>query len=264
MTWFQRIRASCPLAHLAGSPAITIVLLVCAAFGLLALAPTLFSVHLPGNQVGYEPTQPIAFSHRLHAGEMQVACVYCHSGAERSRHAGVPAANVCMNCHRFVTTTMGAVRAEDEAAKKEKRTPRLIVSPEIQKLYDAVGFVPSAQPVSGNQQSAIASNTERRSQTPIAWIKVHNLPDFAYFDHRPHVNAGVTCQTCHGPVETMERVRQARDLSMGWCVNCHRGVDGAGIDGKGNFTSLPAPAATGAKPVMHRVYASIDCQTCHY
>lgn len=252
MSWFQQHRASCPLAHLVGSPAITIVLLVCVGFGLLALAPNLASVHLPGNQIGYEPTQPVAFSHRLHAGEMQISCVYCHSGAERSRHAGVPAANVCMNCHRFASTTIGAVRAEDELAKKQNRAPRHIVSPEIQKLYDALALGPDLKA------------DANRTPAPIRWVKVHNLPDFVYFDHRSHVNAGVTCQTCHGPVETMERVRQVQDLSMGWCVNCHRGVDRAGIDGKGNFTSLPAPAAPGPKPVTHRVYASIDCQTCHY
>ena len=252
MSWFQQHRASCPLAHLVGSPAITIVLLVCVGFGLLALAPNLASVHLPGNQIGYEPTQPVAFSHRLHAGEMQISCVYCHSGAERSRHAGVPAANVCMNCHRFLSTTIGAVRAEDELARKENRAPRHIVSPEIQKLYDALALGPDLKA------------DANRTPAPIRWVKVHNLPDFVYFDHRSHVNAGVTCQTCHGPVETMERVRQVQDLSMGWCVNCHRGVDRAGIDGKGNFTSLPAPAAPGPKLVTHRVYASIDCQTCHY
>jgi hypothetical protein len=257
MSWFQQHRANCPLAHLAGSPAITIVLLVCVAFGLLALAPNLASSHLPGNQQGYEPTQPIAFSHRLHAGELQVACVYCHSGAERSRHAGVPAANVCMNCHRFVTAPMGAVRAEDEIAKKENRAPRLIVSPEIQKLYDAVGFLPG-------KTGQAPPDADHQPRNAIAWIKVHNLPDFVYFDHRPHVNAGVACQACHGPVESMERVRQVQDLSMGWCVNCHRGVNRAGVDGKGNFTSLPAPAAKGPKPVTRRVYASTDCQTCHY
>ncbi len=264
MSWFQQHRSGCPLARLAGSPAITIVLIVCVAFGLLALAPNLASVHLPGNQIGYEPAQPIAFSHRLHAGELQISCLYCHSGSERSRHAGIPAANVCMNCHRFVSATMGAVRAEDEQAKKENRAPRLIVSSEIQKLYDAVGFLPAAPSRGGNQTPAAVIANARTPAGPIAWVKVHNLPDFVYFDHRPHVNAGVACQTCHGPVETMERVRQVQDLSMGWCVNCHRGVDRAGIDGKGNFTSLPAPAASGPKPVTHRVYASTDCQTCHF
>ncbi len=264
MSWFQQHRASCPVAHLAGSPAITIVLLVCVAFGLLVLAPNLASSHLPGNQQGYEPAQPITFSHRLHAGELEVACVYCHAGAERSRHAGVPAANVCMNCHRFVTAPMGAIRAEDELAKKEHRAPRRIVSPEIQKLYNAVGFTPPQAAAANRPPTALPSSIGNRATTPIAWIKVDNLPDFVYFDHRPHVNAGVTCQTCHGPVETMERVRQVQDLSMGWCVNCHRGVDRAGLDGKGNFTSAPAPANRGPKPVTHRVYASVDCQTCHY
>ncbi|MGI9100977.1 MAG: cytochrome c3 family protein [Terriglobales bacterium] len=264
MAWFEQHRANCPLARLAGSPAITIVLLVAVGFGLLALAPKLGSTHLPGNQIGYEPTQPIAFSHRLHAGELQVQCLYCHSGAERSRHAGIPAANVCMNCHRFVSAPMGAVRAEDEQAKKESRASRLIVSTEIQKLYTAVGFDPAAKSPTGNRQSAIPSTSDHQPSTPIAWVKIHNVPDFVYFDHRPHVNAGVACQSCHGPVETMERVRQVQDLSMGWCVNCHRGVDRAGLDGKGDFTSAPAPAAVGMKPVIRRVYASTDCQTCHY
>lgn len=229
------------MLNAAASPLLTTVLLVGIGFAVLATMPNLAQVSLPGNQQKYEPVQPIAFSHRLHAGEMQVACLYCHSGAERSRHAGIPAASTCMNCHRFVGTTFGAVRAEDEQAKKEGRPVRRIVSPEIQKLYDAV-----------NQQR------------PIQWVKIHNLPDFVYFDHRPHVNAGVACQSCHGPVETMERVRQVEGLSMGWCVNCHRNVNRAGVDGKGNFTSLPAPAAATAQPVTHRLYASIDCNVCHY
>src|SRR5574340_1826583 len=115
--------------QLAASPAVTIVLLVLVAFGLLALMPNLSAVHLPGNQLGYEPAQPIAFSHRLHAGELQVSCLYCHFGAERSHHAGIPAASVCMNCHGFVTAPLGAVRAEDEQARQEGRKPRRIVSP---------------------------------------------------------------------------------------------------------------------------------------
>lgn len=236
----------------AGSPIITIVLLVGVAFGVLLIAPDVRMLNLPGIQTGYEPAQPIAFSHRLHAGELQVSCLYCHSGAERSRHAGIPAANVCMNCHRFVIAPFGAVRAEDQQARKEKRDPRRIVSPEIQKIYDALALNDKFQ------------RDPTREPNPIAWTKVHNLPDFAYFDHRPHVNAGVACQTCHGPVETMERVRQVSNLTMGWCVNCHRQVNATGLDGKGNFTSAPAPASTGVKPVTHRVYASIDCTTCHF
>ncbi|HWR35899.1 MAG TPA: cytochrome c3 family protein [Clostridia bacterium] len=240
------------LKHVAGSSVTTILLLVALGFALLTAAPNLATVHLPGNQAGYEPAQPIAFSHRLHAGELNVQCLYCHSGAERSRHAGIPTANTCMNCHRFVTTTRGAIRAEDELAQQEKRSPRRIVSPEIQKIYDALALDDKLQREPG------------KAQQSLAWTKVYNLPDFVYFDHRPHVNTGVACQSCHGPVETMERVRQTGDLSMGWCVNCHRGVNRNGLDGKGNFTSAPAPAAASVKQATRQVYASTDCATCHY
>src|SRR5512146_2627161 len=146
MCWWQQHRRKCPLARVAASPAITIVLLVCVGFGVLALAPDLRSVHLAGNQIGYEPGQPIAFSHRLHSGELQVACVYCHSGADRSRHAGIPAAATCMNCHRFITATRGALREEEAQAKKENRPRRRIVSAEIQKLYDALALDSRLQP----------------------------------------------------------------------------------------------------------------------
>jgi len=191
------------------------------------------TIHLPSNQQGYQPEQPIQFSHRLHAGDMQIGCLYCHSGAERSRNAGIPAASVCMNCHKFVTAPFGSIRAESDDAAKEKRAVRPIVSPEIQKLYDAVGFVP-------NQPADAA-----RPQTPIVWNKVYSVPDYVRFDHRPHVTAGVTCQSCHGPVETMERVSQIPDLSMGWCVNCHRDATLNGVGGK------PAKA-------------TLDCSACHY
>ena len=155
-----------------------------------------------------------------------------------------------MNCHRFVPAPFGAIRAEDELAKKEKRAPRPMVSPEIRKLYDALALGPDRKPDPAKQPR------------PIVWVKVHNVPDFVYFDHRPHVNGGVSCQSCHGPVETMERVRQTSDLSMGWCVNCHRGVQRSGVNG--NFESLPAPRAKGPMPVTHRLNPSIDCKTCHF
>jgi len=211
----------------------TIVLLVAVAFSALALSPKMGALRLPGNQHGYEPAQPIDFSHRLHAGELQIPCLYCHSAAEKGRYAGVPAASVCMNCHRFVTAPLGAVRAEDELAKQEKRPPRKIVSPELAKLYAALGLGEDMKP------------SAAREVRPIEWIRVHNLPDFAHFDLLAHVTAGVTCQTCHGPVETMERVRQVPDLSMGWCVNCHRAANQTGIAGKA-------------------VHASIDCAVCHF
>jgi hypothetical protein len=201
---------------------LTIVLGVAVVFSGALLASRSSMFRLPGNNQGYEPVQPIAYSHRLHAGELQIQCQYCHFGADKSRHAGIPPASVCMNCHKFVTASVGAMRAEDELAEKEQRSPRPVVSAELRKLYDAV-----------------------EHGRPIAWTRIHSLPDFAHFDHRPHVNAGVACQQCHGPVETMERVRQVADLSMGWCVNCHRDADRTGVLGK-------------------RVDASINCSTCHY
>jgi Cytochrome c7 and related cytochrome c len=202
-------------------------------FSTLYLVTRAGGVHLPGNQQDYEPAQPIAYSHRLHAGELRMQCMYCHFSAEKSRHAGIPPAAVCMNCHGLVTASFGVVRAEEELAAKEGRKPRTVVSPELKKIYDALGLDDNRKP------------DPARALTPIAWTRVYKLPDFVYFDHRAHVNAGVVCQTCHGPVETMERMRQVPDLSMGWCVNCHRQVTRNGVDGK-------------------KVFASIDCSTCHY
>jgi hypothetical protein len=213
---------------------VTIVLALATLLAAILLVPRLGAVRYPGYHQGYEPAQPIAFSHRLHAGELQVTCLYCHAGAETSRHAGIPPAATCMNCHKNVTTTFGAVREEDERAQKENRTPALQVSTELRKLYDALAVDPASMtPV-----------TSRQPQ-PITWTKVHNVPDYVYFDHRSHVGAGVSCQQCHGAIETMERVRQVESLSMGWCVNCHRQVNQTGVAGR-------------------QVYASIDCTTCHH
>jgi hypothetical protein len=212
---------------------VTIVLLVGLAYGLVALVPRLQSQRLPGNQLGYEPVQPIAFSHRLHAGELQISCVYCHHGAETSKHAGIPTSSLCMNCHKFVSAPLAVARAEESKTKEENRPPKRAVSSELHKLYEALALDDELQPVPG------------KSARGVNWVQVHNLPAFACFDHRAHVGAGVSCQHCHGPVETMERVRQVNTLSMGWCVNCHREVTERGVAGKG-------------------VRPSTDCSACHY
>ena len=212
---------------------LTALLLIGLSYNLLAVTPRIANWRLPGDQQDYEPVQPIASSPRVHAGEMQIPCLYCHFGAERSRHAGIPPANVCMNCHMFVTAPVGAVRAEDELAAKEKRPARRIISPELKKLYTALALDDQLKP------------DPALKPQPIQWVKIHNVPDFVYFDHRPHVKVGVECQTCHGSVELMERVRQIQPLSMGWCVNCHRDATAMGVNGK------PANA-------------SIDCGSCHY
>ena len=201
---------------------VTIVLAIAALFSAIALVPRVVAMRLPGNNAGFEPAQPIVFSHRLHAGDLNIQCEYCHSGAQRSRHAGIPAASICMNCHRFISAKRADVRAEEELAKLQHRKARQVTSPEINKLYLAI-----------------------RNGRPLRWNRIHEVPDFVYFDHRPHVAAGLECQKCHGPVETMERVRQIEALNMGWCVNCHRGRDGTVVKG------LP-------------VKANADCSACHF
>ncbi len=201
---------------------VTIVLAVAVVFCGIALVPRLLAMRLPGNHAGFEPAQPILFSHRQHAGELGINCEYCHSGAQRSRHAGIPAASACMNCHKFISAKRADVRAEEELAKKEHRKPRPVTSPEINKLYTAL-----------------------KLQQPLRWNRIHQVPDFVYFDHRPHVAAGLQCQKCHGPVETMERVRQIEPMNMGWCVNCHRGRDGTIVKG-------------------HPAKANSDCSACHF
>lgn len=201
-------------------------------FGSVILGSHLWAARLPGNQQGYEPTQPIAFSHRLHAGELKVGCLYCHPGAEQGRHAGIPPAGLCMNCHKTVTAPLGVVRDEEARAKAEGRKPRPIVSPELRKLYDSLGLDEKLAPAPG------------APARPLEWRRVHTLPAFSKFDHRAHVGAGVDCRVCHGAVDGMERVRQEERLSMGWCVNCHRETARTGV---------------ALKPVS----PSLDCTACH-
>lgn len=211
----------------------TLVLVVGIGLAVLTLLPRLGDLRGAGNNQGYEPVQPVAYSHRLHAGELRIECQYCHSGAQRSRYAGIPAAEVCMNCHSYIKAPRSAVRAEELAAEEEGRTPRRVVSAELKKLYDALALDEDLAPAVG------------REPQPIRWQRIHQLPDFVYFDHRPHVAAGVQCQKCHGPIETMERVRQVESLSMGWCVDCHRDPLGKG----GSALDPVAPT---------------DCVSCHY
>jgi formate-dependent nitrite reductase cytochrome c552 subunit len=189
---------------------------------------------MPGNQQGYQPQQPIDFSHRLHAGELTIACLYCHYGAEKSRHAGIPATNICMNCHRYVIASIDNIRLEEVRAKKENRKPRQIVSQEIEKIYATLGL---------NIQLEEIPDAKKE---PIRWTKIHNVPDYVYFSHEPHVAAGVDCVDCHGDVRTMDQVRQVNDLGMGWCLKCHRDSQ--------NIRDI----------VPERTQLLSDCATCHY
>jgi hypothetical protein len=205
--------------------------------GFIVLAQTA-KVRLPGNHQGYEPVQPIAYSHRLHAGELGIDCLYCHHGAETSRHAGIPSASVCMNCHKTVTAGFDDVLQERERAEREGGDPVRLVSPELRKLYDAMGLDEELLPTGVLGE-------------PIAWKRVHNVPDFVYFDHRVHVARGLACETCHGPVQSMERIEQFSDLSMGWCIGCHR-------DNPRTSPGLPEGSA------LPEGHATTDCSACHF
>ncbi len=190
------------------APAAWLIALFCAVLGCRV-----------GTQQGHAPEQPIAFSHALHAGLYEVDCQYCHAGAERSRHAGVPAASVCLNCHARVKTD----------------------SPEIQRL---TAFV--------------------TSDRPVPWLKVHRLPDFAFFSHASHVGAGLACQTCHGPVEQMVRVAQKETMAMGWCLDCHRQTREARIDAPLPLATLAAARLPDADKIPPRhLLPPTDCSACH-
>jgi len=142
---------------------------------------------------GYKPEQPIKYSHKLHAGDMKISCIYCHSGAEKGKTAGVPSLNVCMNCHKFVKQGPTGDKTE------------------IAKIYKALDYDPD-------------KGTYGNNPKPIQWARVHNLPDLAYFNHSQHYVVGkIECQTCHGPVQdSMTVAYQYSKLTMGWCIDCHR------------------------------------------
>ena len=188
-----------------------------------------------GVHTGYQPVQPIKFSHQLHAGVNKIDCQYCHSGAFTSKNASIPSLNVCMNCHNYVTAS----------EKYDGKT-----SPEIMKIYNALDY----NKVYGN-------NTK-----PVEWIRIHNLPDLAYFNHSQHVSvAGIECQNCHGPIQTMEEVYQYSPLTMKWCINCHRQTE---VNHKDNpyYDKLIAAhdKLKKGEKVTAAVLGGLECAKCHY
>jgi hypothetical protein len=174
-----------------------------------------------GRMKGYQPKQPIFYSHKVHAGTNQISCLYCHGGAQDSKQASIPSVNVCMNCHKAIKEYKG------EELKREDGTA-VNGTAEIQKLYAYAGWNPDTK-------------TYDKPGSPIQWVKIHNLPDHVYFNHSQHVKVGKQqCQTCHGPIQEMPEVKQFADLSMGWCINCHRETKvNFNVDSTGNkFYSL--------------------------
>lgn len=186
---------------------------------------------------GYMPVQPIKFSHQIHAGVNQIDCQYCHGGAYKSKNASIPSANVCMNCH---TTVTAADHYNGE------------ISPEIAKIYRAVDYDPDTREYGNNPK-------------PIEWVRVHNLPDFAYFNHSQHVTvAGVECQTCHGPIENMEEIYQYSPLTMKWCIDCHKetsvDMDNAYYD---QLIEAHEKLKKGEKMTAAMI-GGLECGKCHY
>lgn len=160
-------------------------------------------------EAGYQPEQPIPFSHKMHAGELQIDCLYCHSGADAGQHATVPSVKTCMNCHFEVKT-------KDDDGE---------LTPGIKTLLD-----------------------HWDNKKPILWNKVHDLADFAYFDHGRHTAAGVDCRECHGEVEEMEHMSRIYGQKMSWCLDCH--------------TDPPTEEQLATRSDL-TTRAPIHCTTCH-
>ncbi|MEC7478654.1 MAG: c-type cytochrome [Bacteroidota bacterium] len=199
-----------------------------------------------GIDQGYMPVQPIHYSHKIHSGANQIDCQYCHSSVRSSKHSGIPSLNVCMNCHENIAEYNG----EEDL---EKGYTKDFYTNEIKKLYKAVGW--------DEQSRTYTGETE-----PVKWVRIHNLPDFVYFNHSQHVNvAGIDCQECHGPIEEMEIVYQHSSLTMGWCISCHRESD---VKVKNNeyYTKIHEELSKkyGVEKLTVAQMGGLECGKCHY
>jgi hypothetical protein len=197
------------------------------------------------------PEQPIPFPHPVHVEKLGMNCLYCHSAANKSPDPGLPAVSTCMGCHALV----GPERpASDNGPAR--------TSPGLTKLWE---YADVATPAAA-MQAAIMNNGLGPNAKPIPWVRIHKVPEYVRFPHMRHVNAGVTCQSCHGQVQKMDKVYQAASLNMGWCVNCHvngyseqEGLQAAGYAPAPGTTSPANGAAAGPRKV-----ARYDCASCHY
>lgn len=205
-----------------------------------------------GVDQGYAPIQPIHYSHKIHAGDNGIDCKYCHSSARVSKHSGIPSLNVCMNCHKSIYEYKGnpeGPSAEDLAMGYTNE----FYTGEIKKLYEAVGW---------DEETQSYANEPK----PVEWVRIHNLPDFAYFNHSQHVTVGqIECQTCHGPVEEMEIMYQYSPLTMGWCVNCHRETN-VQMEGNDYYEKIHEELAKkyGVEKVTAAQMGGLECGKCHY
>ena len=212
---------------------VAVILIILSCYGSKVAWDGLFSL---GVYQGYKPSQPIAFSHKIHAGDNAINCQYCHSGAEKSRHAGIPSVNICMNCHKGI-----------------EKGPTTGTS-EIAKIYEAAGWSPETQKYD-------------KPQKPIRWVKVHNLQDFVFFSHQQHIKVGKQeCETCHGDVKNMTVAQQFAPLTMSWCIDCHRKTEVPGMKDNPYYEELHKKLAEKYKgqPITVAKMGGIECGKCHY
>ena len=199
-----------------------------------------------GVDQGYMPVQPIHYSHKIHAGANQIECKYCHSSARVSKHSGIPSLNVCMNCHMNIADYNGEEDLENGYTKD-------FYTKEIKKLYAAVGWDETNQRYTGESQ-------------PVKWVRIHNLPDFVYFNHAQHVEVGeIACEKCHGPVEEMEIMYQYSPLTMGWCINCHRETN-VKVESNEYYTKIHEALSKkyGVEKLTVAQMGGLECGKCHY
>lgn len=209
-----------------------------------------------GRTKNYQPVQPIYYSHKVHAGINQINCMYCHGSVWEGKQANIPSVNICMNCHKAITSYDKGPKLYNENGEE------INANAEIEKLYKYAGFDPKNP-----------SKWDPSKAKPVEWVRIHNLPDHVYFNHSQHVRAGkVQCQTCHGEITAMDEVHQFAELSMGWCINCHRQtkVDFNYTNTQGNkFYSIYEKFHNDIKAgkmdsVTVKDIGGIECQKCHY
>jgi cytochrome c2 len=245
-----------------------------------------------GRQQGYQPDQPIKFSHATHAGLHKVDCQYCHDGARRSKHSVIPAANTCMNCHsaikkgsKYGTAELTKIYASigwDPTTNQYIENYDEMSKSEIEEVFKAWitdnyvadgGSLDSKGEYEINEQwddivESLTNETKKKIQGPIEWVRIHNLPDHVYFNHAQHVSVGkVECQTCHGKIEEMEVVAQHSPLSMGWCINCHRQTEVQFADNEyyKTYETYHEEMAAGTRDkVTVEEIGGLECQKCHY
>ena len=205
-----------------------------------------------GVDQGYAPIQPIHYSHKIHAGDNKIECKYCHSSARKSKHSGIPSLNVCMNCHKSIYEYTGNGEPPTQEDLENGYTNEFYTG-EIKKLYAAVGWDEENQKYTGETK-------------PVEWVRIHNLPDFAYFNHSQHVEVGgIECQTCHGPVEEMEIMSQHSPLTMGWCINCHRETN-VKVEGNAYYDKIHEELSKkyGVETLTVAQMGGLECGKCHY